>query len=318
MNKSLIVGLSVGGIMATAAGAFALRESAPKVADIVSVTPITVGMEQQYAEVMAVEEYLDPNGPRFAEVISARAIMAAGRDEEVCENIVVTHQVAPKDEHQIAGTAAGAVLGGALGNQVGGGNGKKVATATGAILGGLIGKNVQTKNQAKQTYQTTEQHCRIERGADQVTGYDVTYRLDDASNVVRLSYKPNGDLPVVNGEPTTDRAEANRIIKNRPAPRYDVFYQIDNIESSVIMPSAPEVGELLLAEYGQVITDPDRLAEIQAQQHQVIAYRVNYRLGDKAGEARMTERPSGSSLTIKDGQVVVASGSKTEPSDKAL
>lgn len=306
MNKQMIVGLCVGGLLATAGGAYALRESGPKVADIVSVTPITAGMEQQYAEVLAVEEHIDPSAPRFAEVVSARAIMAAGRDEEICESVVVTHKAPIKDEHQIAGTAAGAVVGGVLGNQVGGGNGKKVATAAGAIVGGLLGKNVQTRHQDSQTYQTTERQCRTERGVDRVTGYDVTYRLDDVSNVVRLAYKPNGHLPIVNGELITEKAEVAQWNKRKTPQRYDVFYQLGTLDGSIVMSTAPKVGELLLAENGEVITDPARLAEIEAHQHQVVAYRVNYQLGDKLGEVRMKERPQGASLQVKNGQVVMA------------
>lgn len=309
MNKQLIIGLCMGGLVATAGGALALRESSPKVADIVSVTPITAGMEQQYAEVLRVSEHIDPNAPRFAEVTDARAIMVAGRDEEFCENVVVTHQAPVKDENQIVGTAAGAVVGGVLGNQVGGGNGKKVATAAGAIVGGIIGKNVQAKQQSKQTYQTTERQCRVERGADQVTGYDVTYRLDGASDVVHLDFNPGGKLPVVNGEIVTSKSEVARLSKRQTPQRFNVAYQIGNRDGSVILPSAPSVGDLLLAEDNEVVTDPSRLAEIEANQHQVVAYRVSYRLGNDLGEVRMLDKPVGSSLQIKNGQVVMADAS---------
>lgn len=40
------------------------------------------------------------------------------------------------------GTGVGAVLGGVLGNQVGGGNGKKLATVAGVLLGGYAGNEV--------------------------------------------------------------------------------------------------------------------------------------------------------------------------------
>jgi uncharacterized protein YcfJ len=40
------------------------------------------------------------------------------------------------------GTGVGAVVGGLLGNQVGGGNGKKIATVAGVILGGYAGNEV--------------------------------------------------------------------------------------------------------------------------------------------------------------------------------
>jgi hypothetical protein len=40
------------------------------------------------------------------------------------------------------GTGLGAVVGGLLGNQVGGGNGKKIATVAGVLLGGYAGNEV--------------------------------------------------------------------------------------------------------------------------------------------------------------------------------
>jgi outer membrane lipoprotein SlyB len=46
------------------------------------------------------------------------------------------------------GAVAGAVVGGILGNQVGGGNGRTVATVAGAVGGGLVGNNLENKNRA--------------------------------------------------------------------------------------------------------------------------------------------------------------------------
>ena len=45
------------------------------------------------------------------------------------------------DMHPV-GTGMGAVIGGLLGNQVGGGNGRKIATVAGALLGGYSGNEV--------------------------------------------------------------------------------------------------------------------------------------------------------------------------------
>jgi uncharacterized protein YcfJ len=44
------------------------------------------------------------------------------------------------------GIAAGAVIGGLLGNQVGGGNGRTLATIAGAVGGGYIGNEVEKRN----------------------------------------------------------------------------------------------------------------------------------------------------------------------------
>ncbi len=48
----------------------------------------------------------------------------------VCKNVEVRKN--SKDSNRILGTATGAVVGGLLGNQIGGGNGKKLATVGGA------------------------------------------------------------------------------------------------------------------------------------------------------------------------------------------
>jgi len=60
------------------------------------------------------------------------------------------------------GVVAGAVLGGLLGNQVGGGNGKTIATILGAVGGGWAGNTV-------------------EKRMKKVTVYQVDVRMDDAS-----------------------------------------------------------------------------------------------------------------------------------------
>ncbi len=305
MNKQIVIGLCVGGLLATAAGAIALRDPV-KTADIVAVTPITLGMEQQYAEIIRVTEQAEPGAPRFAEVTHSRPIVVAGREQEVCEDVTVSRQAAAKDEHQVAGTAAGAVVGGLLGNQVGGGTGKKLATVTGAIVGGVVGKTVQTRQQGKQTYETLERQCRTELGASQTTGYDVTYHLDGASRLVRLGFQPGEYLPVVDGNPVTDKNEAARLGRQQAEQPYQVIYTLGGQEGSVIMASPPKPGELLLAENGQVITDAVRLAEIEAAQHQVIAYRVSYRLGQEQGEVRLAEKPASTTLKIKSGRVVLA------------
>lgn len=54
-------------------------------------------------------------------------------------------QSAPKQPNYV-GIGAGAVIGGLIGNQVGGGNGKKLATLAGIIGGGMIGNEIQNRN----------------------------------------------------------------------------------------------------------------------------------------------------------------------------
>lgn len=54
---------------------------------------------------------------------------------------------APTAQNSPVGIGVGAVVGGLLGNQVGGGNGKTLATIAGAVGGGYIGNEVAKKNQ---------------------------------------------------------------------------------------------------------------------------------------------------------------------------
>lgn len=59
------------------------------------------------------------------------------------------------------GAAAGAVLGGVLGHQVGGGNGRKLATVAGAVGGGFAGNEIEKRNNTNITY---EVRVRMENG----------------------------------------------------------------------------------------------------------------------------------------------------------
>lgn len=76
---------------------------------------------------------------------------------QVCENVRV--QNTPKDKHQIAGTAIGAVAGGLLGHQVGGGKGKTLATVGSAVAGGYAGKKVQENHQENHQGTHIERRC---------------------------------------------------------------------------------------------------------------------------------------------------------------
>ena len=98
--------------------------------------------------------------PEYAEVIKIEEIKeTVDTTREVCEDVEVTQKAQPKDQHKIAGTAAGAVAGGALGSLVGGGRGKTLATVAGAAAGGYAGRKVQGSMQDKKTTTTTERQC---------------------------------------------------------------------------------------------------------------------------------------------------------------
>lgn len=167
MNKSLLVGAVLGAAVVTAGGAvatYSLVKSGPEYADVLAVEPV----KQQIKT------------PR-----------------EVCKDVTVTKRAPVKDQHQIVGSVIGAVAGGLLGNQVGGGNGKKIATVAGAVGGGYAGNKVQEGMQNRDTYTTTETRCNtVNDISDKVVGYDVKYKLNDKVGQVRMERDPGGQIPV--------------------------------------------------------------------------------------------------------------------------
>lgn len=170
MDKSLLTGIAVGVAIATAGGAIAGYQMMD---------------HQQYAEVVNVE-------PLKEKIRKPR---------QECHDEVVTHKRPVKDENRIAGTAIGAVVGGLLGNQVGGGNGKKIATVAGAAAGGYAGNKTQEHMQDGDTYTTTEQRCKtVTDTEEKVSGYEVRYRLKGKEGTVRMDRDPGDRIPVRDGQ----------------------------------------------------------------------------------------------------------------------
>lgn len=171
MNKSMLVGGVLGAAVATAGGAFATYT-------------------------------LVDRGPQFAEVLVVEPIKETiETPREVCRDVTVTRERPVQDINRIAGTAVGAVVGGLLGNQVGGGNGKKIATVVGAVGGGYAGNQVQGRMQANDTYTTTETRCNtVTDSYDKVVGYDVRYDLDGEVGQVRMDRDPGERIPYRDGQ----------------------------------------------------------------------------------------------------------------------
>src|ERR1700757_4209996 len=75
-------------------------------------------------------------GPQYAQVVSVTPVHSSvSNPHQVCQDVVVNHTEPPKDQHNIAGTAIGAVAGGLLGHMVGHGKGNTLATVAGAAAG---------------------------------------------------------------------------------------------------------------------------------------------------------------------------------------
>lgn len=198
MNKSMIAGTLLGVGVATAGGAISgyqlLKE--PDHAVVLRAVPVTQTTQIPHEE---------------------------------CRDVTVTRQRAVQDQHRIAGKAIGAVIGGALGNQVGGGNGKKAATVVGAVAGGYAGDRVQNNMQKSDTYTTTEQRCKTAyESREDVIGYDVTYRLKEREDVVRMAYDPGTEIPLKDGRLVLDQPPASAAAaapNYQPASQYPATTQ---------------------------------------------------------------------------------------------
>ena len=129
MNKSMLMGLVAGIGVATAGGVLGYQ-------------------------------YLGERGADEPEAAPPARTAAAPAQECWDEEVQVT--AAPKDEHRVAGTAAGAVIGGAIGKELGDGD-SDLATAAGAAAGAFIGRKAQGEFQENRedtrTTTHTERRC---------------------------------------------------------------------------------------------------------------------------------------------------------------
>ena len=172
MDKSMIKGLAVGGIAMVVLGAG------------------------------AVTGYKTLTKPKQAEVLSVKeAMQTVSTPQEKCEQVVVQRKAPVQDEKRVAGTVLGGVAGALLGNQIGGGNGKKVATVVGAAGGAYAGNQVQKGMQERDTDSATETRCKtVNVRSEKLVGYDVTYTYNGKQDMVRMSYNPGKQSPVVDGK----------------------------------------------------------------------------------------------------------------------
>jgi uncharacterized protein YcfJ len=229
MNKSLLVGLMVGAGAATAVAAVANYPRVERAPDAVqtSVPSDASGRVQRDAPAASVaipeaDAALAPAAPTYAPARRASRSTGASRSadarvvdvrpitdtvsepREVCRDEPVVQQVPVRDEHRVAGTLLGAAIGGVLGNQVGGGDGRKIATVVGAVGGGYAGNRVQDRIQRSNTTTTTERRCETVYEPREVTrGYDVTYSYAGRTQTVRMDHPPGDRLPVRDGRVLT-------------------------------------------------------------------------------------------------------------------
>lgn len=172
MDKSLVMGLVIGAVVAAGAGAVAglkLINKGPEYAQVLKVSPLTKTIHTPRQE---------------------------------CHDESVTQQAPVKDQHQVIGSVAGAVIGGVLGHQVGGGSGRDIATIAGAAGGGYAGNRIQKNIQDKNTVTATQQKCTtVYDRSEQQVGYEVRYRLDGRESTVKMDHDPGDRIAVRDGQP---------------------------------------------------------------------------------------------------------------------
>lgn len=225
MNRYLMFG--IGAVLVAGAATAAYTSLSGDHADVVRSEPVT-RPETVHARVLAAEPVMGMSSvPR-----------------EICSDSVVQERL-PERDGNVGGAVAGAVIGGLLGNQVGGGDGRKLATVAGAVAGGYAGREVDRRHVGGKVVNRTQRDCQTinearegvigykveyqtedgERGhtqvdskpgetislgeRDAIVGYDVTYRYNNLERTVRMDNDPGARLPVVDGAVViaTDRAD---------------------------------------------------------------------------------------------------------------
>ena len=92
--------------------------------------------------------------PRIAQKSNSQAQAAQGPGLcSSCGRVESVHTIQHQAKPSGLGMVGGAVLGGVLGNQIGGGNGRTLATVAGAVGGGYAGNEVEKNTRATTSYQ---------------------------------------------------------------------------------------------------------------------------------------------------------------------
>ncbi|WP_245188237.1 glycine zipper 2TM domain-containing protein [Frateuria flava] len=186
MNRLMVNALQVGIATALAMGISACNRDASADAGLANAASTASGAD---------------SGAKYARVVSVDPIRkTVNNPRQVCHDEVVTHNEPPKDQHQIAGTAIGAVAGGLLGHQVGGGKGKTLATVAGAVAGGYAGKKIQENRQEAKVTSTTERKCEtVNDSSTKVVGYNVRYEYNGVTRTTRMDHDPGDRVQVQEG-----------------------------------------------------------------------------------------------------------------------
>jgi len=145
-----------------------------------------------------------------ATVVGARPLTRTVKiPRQECHDEQVTHTKPVQDHDRLLGTGIGALVGGVLGHQVGGGNGRTLATVAGAAAGGYAGNRIQKRTQDDDTYTAAEHRCATVYDRKEVpAGFDVVYEYEGRRHHVHMARDPGTSLPVRDGRVVTDPMKA--------------------------------------------------------------------------------------------------------------
>ena len=205
MNKTVLAVLA--GVLVGGGAIAAYQQFSTPYAEVVSSTPIT---EKE---------------PIYGDVISSTAVteMRTG-SRQVCEDVVVEKR-RPERFGNKDGAVIGAVAGALIGSQVGGGDGKKLATVAGAVGGGFAGREIDRRHVGGEKYTEVEQQCRtVTEPREEVIGYDVQYRLDGETLTTRVDKKPGEQVLL---------GERDKVVG------YDVTWRYEGQTGSLVMDEDP-------------------------------------------------------------------------------
>jgi uncharacterized protein YcfJ len=149
---SLAATAAITGLLPTSHGAPEPQQSAVPPAPLAAApqqyAPALAAAPQQYAPAPAAVQQapeVKHTAPR-PRVTHHRETQVARNDYEPAYRAPAVQQAPQPAQPNYVGIGVGAVVGGLLGNQVGGGNGKKLATVAGVIGGGMLGNEIANRN----------------------------------------------------------------------------------------------------------------------------------------------------------------------------
>jgi uncharacterized protein YcfJ len=144
----------------------------------------------------------------------------------VPKQVCSTQQVAVQQPKSGAGGLMGAIAGGAIGNNVGGGNGRALATMIGLIGGAAMGENIegapaaQIQNVQNCTTQTTYENRTV--------GYNVVYEFAGRQYSVQMPQAPGQFIPlqVTPVGAATTQAPVQQPIYQQPTYQQPIYQQV--------------------------------------------------------------------------------------------